>query len=211
MGNDTVTFVQLGPRTRRCSSCSGDKSASYYSMQPGLFDEQNASNGLSAVCNECRISRTMSLFPEDQTPWRGKASCAPWNNPRGPRGAVLSLADLDGMFFPATAGDRFVKKPWKYMCDGCPVKKECGDFGRRSDSQGVYGGEYFLGPGEQVPEGDVYVTRKGQIRRPRSQPKVRTVKCDGCGNGFDTYSNHARYCNRKCLDKVKRLRRKEAA
>lgn len=53
------------------------------------------------------------------------------------------------LFFPAKTRVRSVgvkkitKTVKKMFCDGCPVRKECLAYGRKTGSWGVFGGEYM--------------------------------------------------------------------
>lgn len=113
--------------TRRCRNCSRDLSAAFYSMwlsRPGTAFHAVRSSKI--VCNSC-LTRAGTGFFREETAWQMRKACTP------------EQADL---FFPE--GIREIKqRAWASICDGCPVRRECLEFGDERRSTGVFGGVYL--------------------------------------------------------------------
>lgn len=124
--------VGLGPRKLTCTSCHEAKTMDYFTLSG-----ENASRS-HFVCNSCRISTNhKGVFEASmEISWQDKAACTPKNS-------GLSLASLDVLFFPKEAKE-VRAEAWKGLCQFCPVAKECADFGERSYSEGVWGGNLRL-------------------------------------------------------------------
>lgn len=80
----------------------------------------------------------------DTLDWQDEAACADTNL---------------YAFTPPSQKDYTKNQAWRPFCDGCPVAKQCLQFGRESDSQGLWGGVYLDGRGGEY---DVETNQKLQ-------------------------------------------------
>lgn len=110
--------------------------------------------------------------------WHALAAC---------RGADPSL------FFPKPGDTRTVRAAQR-ICDGCPVKEQCRDFGL-GEQAGIWGGL----TGKQR----VQVRRMRGDGRPgprpgRTAPKDHRCECEACGSSFWAAKPGSRFCSNAC-------------
>jgi len=118
----------------RCETCLQHKTMAYFSMQRGRYSNNH--------CNTCRIVRSGFEAPKRRTGWWELAACHIKNKPADPKSRrLLTEADLEVLFFPNGLGE-INRQAWKPICDNCPVRLQCGEWGKLSGSSGVWGGEF---------------------------------------------------------------------
>lgn len=198
----TETYVPEFARTRKCNNCGLNKDQSYYSMQPGLFDEFGQDQ--QPMCNLCRLIHR--AFLQENTEWMAEAACFIGNDPVSPRGHRYTLQELDRIMFPKGLYEMYGSREYEGVCSQCPVKDQCGEYGEKTGSQGVWGGVFRPGEkSEEPPEGEFYFVGR-YLKRGAVPDGGFTHTCEGCQNEFRSDSSRSRYCNEACR---KAHRRKE--
>lgn len=91
-------------------------------------------------------------YRKDRNEWERSAPLA-WQDEAACAGTNLYA------FTPPSQKDYTKNQAWRPFCDGCPVAKQCLQFGRESDSQGLWGGVYLDGRGGEY---DVETNQKLQ-------------------------------------------------
>lgn len=141
--------------TRTCSQCRQVMSRIYFSMTSGLSDSWQKTR--DPMCNTCLVAtpptwrngyRQRFLMPSAAPSWRDKAACHPLNAVKRmtPTEQKNPMSTLDAVMFPALPARS--AQSWMRFCSGCPVVRECREFGELSGSSGIWGGVYHSGTGE---------------------------------------------------------------
>ncbi len=156
----------------KCFKCQEKVPVDGYSMHRYTNGDMD-----TPVCNTCRTfsaQGTGFLFDPRET-WRTQSACK----------------DDDGfVFFPDTAKE-IREAAWRPLCDSCPVRLECADFGRESGSEGVWGGEYIQ---PNAARGS-----KGKLLSKNVPPRIGThlINKGECTRGHPVLSRNDLYFSRK--------------
>lgn len=101
-------------------------------LSPSLRQKIDSLYGWAQQEKARSIAKILSPgFEREDTSWQDQGLC-------------ISGVDPE-IFFPMT-NDEKRDQLWRVLCDACPVRELCGDYGMRHDFQGVWGGVYRPGP-----------------------------------------------------------------
>jgi protein-arginine kinase activator protein McsA len=82
-----------------------------------------------------------------------------------------------------------------WVCEVCPVKKDCYDWAVKAGAIGIYGGVLLRGPGK----------RRHNIR-------IHPLRsCDVCGTEFQATNNTQRFCGAVCYEAHRLRKRRRTA